>query len=352
MATSEWTVNHPMAQQHWSKDLMKEALKRTQMISNMGKNANSLIYVKNETKEAGYKVTYGLRMQLSGRGRTGDSTLEGNEEALTVYSDSLMIDQLRHAVRTNGRASEQRVPFSTREEARDGLADWWAGRIDTTVFNHLAGINTETDDAYNGNNTINAPDSDHIIYANSEGSEASLSDSSTWQFHIGLLDTALEKAKTLSPIIRPIRYRGKDYYKCWLHPYQVKDMRTHRSSTEVTWYDAQIARIQGGKTDDKPADAPIFSDALGVYNGVILAESTYVPAAPTKSTVRRAVFAGAQAGCVAWGKSNGPNKMTWIEELFDYDNQLGVAAGAVWGFKKSRFNSKDFSTIVIATGAA
>lgn len=45
--------------------------------------------------------------------------------------------------------------------------------------------------------------------------------------------------------------------------------------------------------------------------------------------------------------------MTWFEELFDYGNQLGVSAGAIFGLKKTRFNSKDFGTIVVPTyGAA
>ncbi len=60
-------------------------------------------------------------MQLSGAGVAGDGTLEGNEEALTTYSDNIFIDQLRHAVRSAGKMTEQRVPFSIREEARAGL---------------------------------------------------------------------------------------------------------------------------------------------------------------------------------------------------------------------------------------
>ncbi|KKK78727.1 hypothetical protein LCGC14_2840640, partial [marine sediment metagenome] len=43
--------------------------------------------------------------------------------------------------------------------------------------------------------------------------------------------------------------------------------------------------------------------------------------------------------------------MTWVEELFDYENQLGVAAGQISGLKKSIFNSNDFGTIVM-TGYA
>lgn len=349
MADTAYPVGHAMAEQKWSKSLMKETLKRTQMFKEMGDTPNSMIQIKTGLKESGYKETFGLRMQLAGDGISGDSTLEGNEESLTIYSDSVEIDQLRHAVRSQGKASEQRVPFETRREARDGLADWWAARIDTTVFNHLAGISTETRSQYNGNNTIAAPTATtHHIYANSESSEASLSDSSTWQFSLPLIDEAIELAKTNSPLINPIKFQGNDYYKIYLHPTQVKDLRTKVSTTEVTWFDVQKSAMQGGKIDSNP----IFSGALGVYNGVILHESTYVPASPTKSTVRRAVFAGAQAGAVAFGKGYGKNNMTWKEELFDYGNKLGVSAGLIWGVKKCQFNSADFGTIVISTGAA
>ena len=43
--------------------------------------------------------------------------------------------------------------------------------------------------------------------------------------------------------------------------------------------------------------------------------------------------------------------MTWVEELFDYGNQLGVSAGLIFGMKKVRFNAQDFGTILIPTYA-
>jgi len=62
-------------------------------------------------------------MQLDGAGRQGDDTLEGFEEKLTTYVDNVFIDQLRHAVRSGGKMTEQRIPWSIREEARMGLQD-------------------------------------------------------------------------------------------------------------------------------------------------------------------------------------------------------------------------------------
>ena len=35
-------------------------------------------------------------------------------------------------------------------------------------------------------------------------------------------------------------------------------------------------------------------------------------------------------------------------KVFDYENQLGVAAGLIGGFKKTVYNSSDFGTIVIS----
>ena len=47
-------------------------------------------------------MTYGLRMQLNGLGTVGDGALAGNEESLTTVSDAVVINQLRHAVRSAG----------------------------------------------------------------------------------------------------------------------------------------------------------------------------------------------------------------------------------------------------------
>jgi len=135
MATTAYGVNHPLAVKLWAKKLYQEALKETYAQRFIGTSKNSLIYERDETsKSAGDKVTVGLRMQLTGAGIEGDSTLEGQEESLTTYDDSLLINQLRHAVRSDGKMSEQRVPFSVREEAMDGLKDWWADRIDTAFI--------------------------------------------------------------------------------------------------------------------------------------------------------------------------------------------------------------------------
>lgn len=352
MATTEYGVNDALAVKLWSKKLFQEALKQCWMSKFIGSGSDSILQLKGETgKGAGDQVTFGLRMQLSGSGVQGDSTLEGNEEALTTYSDAIVINQLRHAVRSAGKMSEQRVPFSVREEARMGLQDWWADRIDTWAFNQLCGYTVQTDTKYTGNNSVTAPDSGHRVFTTGSADETVQADN-TKVFTLSVIDKCVELAETLSPAIRPVMVGGEKKYVMFLHPYQVYDLRT--SSSTGQWLDIQKAAMAGSKA----SNSPIFTGALGEYNGVVLHSSTRVTNGVHSSTgaaqtsVRRAVFCGAQAGVVAYGKDSAGGEMSWVEEMFDYGNQLGVSAGMIGGMKTTRFNSKNFGVIVASTYAA
>lgn len=345
MAASSWGVNDPLAVKTWSRKLFYEALKQTTFAKYMGEGSDSMIQVLNDVKKGpGDKITFGLRMQLSGAGIQGDGTLEGNEEALTTYSDSILINQLRHAVRSGGKMSEQRIPFSVREEARMGLQDWWADRIDQSIINQLAGVSGQTDTRYTGNNSTVAPSTGRQLFINSnEASEASISTTST--LTLAGIDKCVATAKTATPYIRPIKVSGGgEYYVMHLHPFQVYSLR--QTTSTGGWADIQKAALMGGQLKDNP----LFTGALGVYNNVVLVENPRIPT--VVANTRRAIFCGAQAGVFAVGQENNPEKMSWVEELFDYDNQLGVSAGMIWGAKKTIFNSVDFGTIVLSTYAA
>lgn len=203
MATTSYGVNNALAVKLWSKVLIREALKATFVFRFMGEDDSALLQRKTETsKGAGDRITVGLRMQLSGDGVQGDGTLEGNEEALVTYSDNLYIDQLRNAVRSAGKMSEQRVPFSVRAEAMAGLRDWWAGRIDTCFFNQIAGYTPQADTRYTGNQATIAPSSGNIL-VQGQSAESSLTSSDT--FVLGLIDSAVTLAKTMTPVIRRSR---------------------------------------------------------------------------------------------------------------------------------------------------
>lgn len=351
MATTAYTVNSSETVKLWRKKLAREALKATWFGKFIGDSSDDLVQVFDETKKsAGDRITVILRMQLTGDGVLGDGTLEGNEEALTTYTDNLFIDQLRHAVRSAGKVSDQRISFSVREEAMMGLKDWWAGRLDTAFFNQICGNTAQTDARYTGNNATIAPDSAHVYRPNSRANDQSLTTGD--EMTLQLIDQVVALAKLATPVIRPLKVDGEDRYVMFLHTNQVTQLRTNTSTGQ--WLDIQKAAITG----DGSAGNPIMTGALGMYNGVVLHESTRVTLGVNSSTgvavsnTRRAVLCGAQAATVAFGQGQSFEEFDWNEELFDYGNQLGVESGCIFGIKKLRFNSADFGTIVLGTYTA
>ena len=350
MALTSYGVNAPEAVKLWRKRLAREALKATWIQKFIGDSDDSLIQTFSETgKSAGDRVTVTLRMQLAGDGVQGDGTLEGNEEALSTYTDNLLIDQLRHAVRSKGKMTEQRIPWSVREEAMMGLRDWWAGRMDTAFFNQIAGNTAVSDTRYTGNQSALAATS--FYRSGGLATDQAVQGDTTKTFNLNQLDNAVAIAKTSTPVIRPLRYQGSDVYVAFLHPFQVRDLRT--STATGQWLDIQKAAAAGGEVKDNP----IFTGAIGMYNNVILHESFRVPfgvhstSGAAQNLTRRAVLCGAQAAAIGFGQGQSFDGWDWNEELFDYGNQLGVEAGAIFGLKKLVFNSVDFSTIVLTSYA-
>lgn len=341
---TEYGVNHPLAVKAWSRKLLREALKATWFSKFMGGDSNSLVYIKNDLQKGpGDRVRCGLRMLLTGAGIAGDETLEGEEEALVTFSDDLFIDQLRHAVRSKGKMSEQRIPFSVREEARAGLQDWWSERLDTALMNHLAGNTDQTDLRYVGHNATLTPST--LIVGGEHGLETSLTASTSNALTLRDFDKAVALAKTRTPMVRPLKKGGDDYYVAFLHPFAVYQLRGQTSSGQ--WADIEKAKVQGGK------DSGIFNGMIGMYNNIIFHETsrmpiiTGTPATGAKADYRRAALCGAQSVLLGYGQERGSN-VSWVEELFDYKNQLGVSAGMIMGVKKAVFNSADYGVITLS----
>ena len=366
MTTTTYARTDALTAEHWSRRLAHEVSKATPIAPLIGSGPDSIIQLKTETqKSKGDQITFGLRTQLTGAGVTEGTTLEGNEESLTTYSESLIINEINHAVRVaaDDTISAQRVKHSLREEAIMGLKDWYADRLSLMFFLQVCGYTPtsitfegETVSLKNvhwGHNTPTAASTDRIIRKSGAANDQSLTSSDT--FTLDLVDKAKEMARVANPRIRPIRVDGGDHYVMYLHPYQVTDMRTNTSDGQ--WLDIQKAAEKRGRNN------AIFTGALGVYNGVILRESEHVTTGvdssdtSEESDVRRAVLLGAQACVAAFGQNRGPTKYTMVEKNFDYDRELGVACKTIMGMKKVQFSTNsgtdsDFGSVVVSTYAA
>lgn len=352
MSTTSYGVNDALSNKLWAKKLNAEALKETYFGKFMGEGSDNMIQLKTETSQnAGDVVTVGLRVQLNGDGVTEKQTLMGNEENLATYSDKLTINELAHAVRVKNKNTidAQRVPFSLRGEAKMGLKDWFTNRFDTVMFNHLCGNTLVTDPRYTGNNDIVAPT--RIYRGGAATDDATINGDNTKIFNLQIIDALVERAGVASPLIRPIKVGGENKFLMFLHDFQVTDLRT--AAGAGGWLDIQKAALAGGIG----TKSPIYTGALGEYNNVVLHKSNRITmgvsnAGAVQTSTRRAVLCGAQAGAVGFGKEfSSGSHYKWVEELFDYERELGVSTQTVYGMKKSVFNSQDFGTIVATTYA-
>jgi N4-gp56 family major capsid protein len=359
MATTTFPVNDAMAVKLYSKKVIEAERDTSDVAKLMGEDDDSIIQEKKDTsKGPGDQVTFALRARLSGKGFTEGQKAQGNAESLSFYSDAVVINELGMTVGVRNKGSTidaQRVPFNLREEGKSGLVQWWKDRRSVSIFNHACGYtvaNTESatsGSVYTGMNTVVAPSSGRQIWAGTATADSGLTSADT--FTVALIDRAKERATVGDNIIRPTMVGGQPKYVMYLDPAQVTSLRTNAGSGG--WLDITRAAMQGGEVTKNP----IYTGALGEWNNVILRYSQDVTqginAGAAVTTVRRAVLMGAQAIVCAYGNSNnyGPMTYRWSEELFDHDRELELGAWAIWGCKKTRFNSADFGTLVVSTFA-
>lgn len=356
MAVQTFPTTDNKTVKKWSTGVEAEVLKKIFWLEFAGKGSDYLLQWKDELGNSpGDTVTYGLRMQLTDAPRTSGQSLEGNERTIQYYDTNVSIDEMVDAIRFDNRMGRQRVPFDIRSDAKDALTDQLSNGLDTSFFNQLAGwdLTGGVDSTFRGNNTLTMPDSDHRIF----GGTSNTTDqglSSGDDFTLDLIDIALEKAKTLSPAIRPAKLDflgGQFAYVCLIHPYQMTQLRASSSRFDTI----NKAAMQGGAIENNP----LFTGNTLLWNGCLILESTRVTTGIHSSTkaeltdVRRALFCGAQAGVVAWGATgNADGKFTWVEVEFEYNREWGVSAGCLVGLQKNIFNSKDFAVITISSHSA
>lgn len=348
----------PKAQKRWAALLSVEAMKKSYFTRKfVGEEANNIIQRKTELEsDAGDRVSFDLSVMLRNKPTTGDNRVKGKEENLRFFTDEVIIDQARHAVSAGGKMSRKRTVHDLRKVARDRLSDYWSQYIDELHFMYLSGargINQDyiepTDFAGHAGNALQAPDSQHILYAGSATSKATITTADKMN------RTLIERAATAARMMRaldpnaanmlPVMLDGEARYVVIMSPFQEYDLR---AADAQGWLDIQkAAAASEGKNN------PIFKGGLGMINNVILHshESTIRFSdygASTNLPASRALFLGRQAGVVAYGTAGGL-RYDWKEEEDDYGNEPTVVAGTIIGFKKTRFNSRDFGVIALDT---
>ncbi len=351
-------TSHDSAVKLWAKKLTIAVRDFTPIAPLIGENEDSIIHLKTATqKSKGDRVRFDLLGLLDADGVSEGETLQGREEVATIYSDSLLLNQLRTAVTVpaDGSIDEQRLAYNLQEKAHKLLRNWFSTRLSLAAHLHWAGYTAEYLET-NGKKTILKPvhygfnkptkptEKRHLILGGKKRENDLTKED---RFNLSSIDQAVMLAKTSMPSLQPVTINGDKVYVMYLHPSQVKDLRTNCQAGQ--WLDIQKAAYSGSRSNN-----PIFDGSLGMYNGVVLREANHVMPGVTDeksqcSNVRRAVLLGAQSLAIAFGQNIDHSYFKIISESKDYQNEIGFACSTLIGIKKTVFNKQDYGTIVIST---
>lgn len=311
-----------IAVQAWADDIWLEIPETVFWGPYIIADVNAIIHEKRELDgKQGEKITFVLARQLSGAGVSGDTTLEGAEEAMTFYSDDVTLNQYRNGVRLTGRLSEKRTAFNQRKVAKQLLKDWLADQIDDLIFSRLS----------------TSPSAGRVVYGGDATSTATIETGDTMT--LALISKTKTLARKATPQIFPVRIEGGDYFLLVVAPDVLYDLKTF----DPQWAQANREAQERGKQN------PLFTGAEGMWDGVVIRSSNRVALATNwgaGGTLAGAenLFCGRQAGCFAWGE-----KPSWVEQQYDYANKIGFAIGAMYDVTKSVFNSVDHGVVTVRT---
>jgi N4-gp56 family major capsid protein len=359
-----------LRQELWSKSLLDDVMRDVENIMRfMGPDQNNVVQVNRDLmKQKGDTETFGLVARLAGFGVTGDDELEGQEESMNSFSEQVLIDQIRNAVRLKGKLDAQKVVYDQISVARENLRTWMKEFMAQQLFLKLGGVTNTTLTDVNGivvgtralwSNTPDfIPDADEAYtgtrarYLNAGGvSTASLTSAN--KLTLDTITDAATKATLANPKLQRISGEGEDFYVMYVHPLCARDLR--KSSD---WKTAQEYAKQ--RSDNNP----VFRGALGFWSNVLILENEFVPWLDTAVAgnsfrgaatgtdcavnVARNLLCGRQAVLVA--EASNPEAL--VVEQFDYKNKDGVAANFIGGCQKPIFNSKEFGVIAVDAAAA
>lgn len=390
-------LNDKLIVKQYEKQLFTHGLAANPFKPFMGTGSDKIFQVKkNLMKSKGDTVDFTLRGILTGNGQSDDGTYEGNEESISLFSMSATIHERGNAVKVNGEMSEQRTIVNLRDESKSALGEW-NGRVQALdMICALSGLPTLSLAVGVRSTTLAQDASSHNIetvnpvaltksatatryFAGGQTvagvfervAKVAAIDSTSGNLFGTLVISKVKRMATeafdstgaaLCPL-RPVMVDGKEYFVMFINPRQAKDLKS-----ETAWITAQKDAGVRGLTN------ALFTGALGIWDGVVIIETPWILTRTGKGgvtateyfdsttdpcangvTVARALFCGAQAAVIAYGKLP-----TWHEKLHDYDKKFGVQSDSFYGIKKTLFDSattggtgmSEFGCIVVDTAVS
>jgi N4-gp56 family major capsid protein len=334
----------------WSLSFWKQARNMSFVNKFLGKSANSMIQHITELKktEKGARAVITLLTDMESDGVVGDSTLEGNEEALGAQDAVITIDQMRNANRNEGRMADQKSIVTFRENSRDKLAYWLADRIDQLAFLTLAGkaYTYHTDGRLRVGSKlpklefaadIVAPSAKRVGRWNNTtktfvvgGGQNTVesTDTPAWELFVQL------KAYAKENHMRGIMEDGEETYHAFLTPQAMARLKLDPT------YLQNLRHSQNKGMNEK-----LFTGGTVKIDGIYLHEFRHVPNTRLATSGNKFGALGTVDGCQmlfcgaqALGMADIGNP-EWNEKEFDYGNAQGISIAKILGFLKPQFET-------------
>jgi N4-gp56 family major capsid protein len=262
---------------------------------------------------------------LSGAGVSEESTLEGNEEALSLSSMKVCPVYRRHAVRM-GRLAAQRSTVDLMQEAKVRLAEWGSAKIDSVRWSSFVASSLPSPlnaAAYTPNKLFavsSATGVNDLVAANK-------------------VTVALIRKLRVAMIEQgavPMRdAAGQEFYGLALHPRQVYDLKG----------DSSLATMIENASPRGDAN-PVFTGAIGRLDGVVLYETKSVPVATNANATPTAYATSICFGAEAFVEGIG-EQPSWHGDTFDYQAESGIA----YGFSSHARRAIERQSLVVYTSA-
>lgn len=322
MADQRNQVNIPanLVPKVWAKKVWHEGVKDSYFDKFTAMDGSNVVHQnKDLTNVKGDSVVFGLMMNLTGSGVEGNrQKLSGAEDTLNIYDFTVQTQLVRNAV-SRFEADDQKSQYDMLKEIKVVLKQWLSDWLDNKLISKLS---------YN-------PSIGEVLYASAAGTQSSITAND--KLTTTIISRAKRKAMMHAPKVQPIKVDGMDKYIMLVSPWAARDLKD-----DPKWLAAQQnANVRGSKN-------PIFTGALGEYDGVILYEYERVQTGnigAASANVCQNLLLGKQAACFAVAR---PAKH--IEQTDDYGNIAGNGIAFYGAVEKTKFNGADYGIINVMTG--
>lgn len=322
MADQRNQVNIPanLVPKVWAKKVWHEGVKDSYFDKFTAMDGSNVVHQNKDLENVkGDSVVFGLMMNLTGSGVEGNrQKLSGAEDTLNIYDFTVQTQLVRNAV-SRFEADDQKSQYDMLKEIKVVLKQWLSDWLDNKLISKLS---------YN-------PSNGEVLYASAAGTQSSITAND--KLTTTIISRAKRKAMMHAPKVQPIKVDGMDKYIMLVHPWAARDLKD-----DPKWLAAQQnANVRGSKN-------PIFTGALGEYDGVILYEYERVQTGnigASSANVCQNLLLGKQAACFAVAR---PAKH--IEQTDDYGNIAGNGIAFYGAVEKTKFNGLDYGIINVMTG--